>query len=215
MADLLLSGINKYIKKNHVLKDIHLSLDAGQIYGFYGRNGSGKTMLFKVLSGLVIPDSGHVVAFGQELQKDVSFPPEMGILFDRVGLWPQYTGYKCLQLLASIRNVASEQDMQTAMDRVGLDWRDRRTFRQYSLGMKQKLLIAQAIMEKPRLLVLDEPTNSLDEATVNGFRAILNEERQRGALILMASHNKEDIRLLCDDIFLMEEGRCSHAEGGI
>lgn len=199
-------NICKTIRKKIILSDISLRLESGAIYGFVGRNGSGKTMLFRALSGLMTLTSGSVFWDGKELHKDFSVLPCMGIVLENVGLYPELTGMQNLQYFARLSGKAGPEDMRTALVRVGLDPDDKRTYRKYSLGMKQRLAIAQAIMEKPDVILLDEPTNSLDEDGVALIRSLILEEKQRGALILLASHNKEDIGLLADRLFRIEMG---------
>ena len=199
-------NICKTIRKKIILSDISLRLESGAIYGFVGRNGSGKTMLFRALSGLMTLTSGSVFWDGKELHKDFSVLPRLGIVLENVGLYPELTGMQNLQYFARLSGKAGPEDMRTALVRVGLDPDDKRTYRKYSLGMKQRLAIAQAIMEKPDVILLDEPTNSLDEDGVALIRSLILEEKQRGALILLASHNKEDIGLLADRLFRIEMG---------
>ena len=199
-------NICKTIRKKIILSDISLRLESGAIYGFVGRNGSGKTMLFRALSGLMTLTSGSVFWDGKELHKDFSVRPSMGIVLENVGLYPELTGMQNLQYFARLSGKAGPEDMRTALVRVGLDPDDKRTYRKYSLGMKQRLAIAQAIMEKTDVILLDEPTNSLDEDGVALTRSLILEEKQRGALILLASHNKEDIGLLADRLFRIEMG---------
>ena len=206
MSILKLTNVNKIIKKRTILSEINLSLTKGNIYGLYGRNGSGKTMLIRTIAGLILPTSGEIEVFGKVLGRDISFPESMGITIENVGFWPKYTGFECLQLIASIKKKANNQQIATALDRVGLDPYDKRRFNQYSLGMKQKLAIAQAIMEQPDLIMLDEPTNSLDEESIKNIRQLLLEETERNALIIIASHNKEDLKVLADKTYQLTDG---------
>ncbi len=205
--ELLAEKLNKTIKGNVILKDVDLSLEKGTVYGFVGRNGSGKTMLFRALSGLMRVDSGRVVYQGKELHKDMSTLPGLGMVLENAGLYPEFTGRKNLQLLAKLNNKIGDAEIVESIEKVGLDPYDKRTFRKYSLGMKQRIVIAQAIMEKPDVIMLDEPTNALDEKGIEEIRKIIVEERERGALILLASHNKEDISLLADKVFYLHEGK--------
>lgn len=213
MEGIALANVNKTIRQNRVLIDVSLELHPGKIYGLYGRNASGKTMLFRAMAGLIAIDSGSITAFGERVGVDVSFPSSMGIIIENVGLWKQLTGMENLRLLAGIRRQTGEEEMAEAMRRVGLDPADKRRYGAYSLGMRQKLAIAQAIMERPRLLILDEPTNSLDEASVEQVFGVLREERARGAVCILASHQKEDLARLCDELYYMDAGRCRKAEG--
>lgn len=205
MSVLLLHATKK-IKGITVLSDVNLEMDAGKIYGLWGRNGSGKTMLLRLIAGLIRPSHGEVHVFGKRLGVDADFPENIGIIIENVGFWPGYTGMECLRLLASIRKKINESEMRQALSRVGLNPDDKRRYHQYSLGMKQKLAIAQAIMEKPDLILLDEPTNSLDTESVEDVRSVLIEERARGALIVVASHNQEDIELLADETIRIANG---------
>lgn len=199
--------ISKSIKGQMILSDIDLQLESGKIYGFVGRNGSGKTMLFRALSGLMKADTGEISCDNNILHKDISVLPNLGIVLENAGLYPEFTGFKNLQMLSKMRNQISDEEIRKAIERVGLNPDDKRTFRKYSLGMKQRIVIAQAIMEKPDIIMLDEPTNALDDNGVEEIRKIIMEEKERGALILLASHNKEDIRLLADEIFYMQNGK--------
>ncbi len=204
--ELVVSRVNKKIKGKEILCDINLNLKSGNIYGFVGRNGSGKTMLFRALSGLMHIDSGSISLDGKQLHKDMTVLPNVGIIIENAGLYPEFTGFKNLQILAKLRKKASDNDIRDAIKRVGLDPDDKRTYKKYSLGMKQRIILAQAIMEKPDIIMLDEPTNALDESGVEEIRKMILEEKNRGALILLASHNKEDIETLADKVFHMENG---------
>lgn len=207
MDRIIVRNVTKEIKGALVLDHINLELDRGGIYGFIGVNGSGKTMLFRAICGLIRLTEGEVEVFSKKLREDVIFPESLGVMLESVGFWDEYTGFENLRLLSKIRRVIGDNEIRHAITRVGLNPDDRRTYKKYSLGMKQRLGIAEAIMERPELLVLDEPTNALDEDGVERVRSILREERDRGATILLASHNKEDIAVLCDRIFKMAEGR--------
>lgn len=205
-------NVHKAIKKKPILQNITIDLYSGSVYGFVGRNGSGKTMLFRALSGLMGIDSGTIGLDDKVLHKDFSVLPRLGIVLENAGLYPEYTGYKNLELLAKLNGVADKRAVESAILRVGLDPADKRSYRKYSLGMKQRIAIAQAIMEKPDIIMLDEPTNSLDESGVNCIRDIVKEEKKRGALVLLASHSKEDIQLLSDHILHMENGLLSEVK---
>jgi len=212
MRAIEIRNLTKIIKGKVILDNINLELEEGKIYGFYGRNGSGKTMLFKAICGLIKPTSGEVIVFGKKIGKDISFPESVGVIIENVDLWEDLTGFQNLRLLASIKNIVTNDEIKNAIRRVGLDPEDKRPYKKYSLGMKQRLKIAQAIMEKPKLIVLDEPTNSLDEDGVKLVRQILLDEKERGATILLASHIKEDINLLCDCKFKVDSGKVYYSE---
>ncbi len=203
---LTANHLAKTIKGKTILSDICLTLESGVVYGFVGRNGSGKTMLFRALSGLMKPDAGEVRYGEQVLHRDFSVLPGLGMVLENVGLYPELTGYKNLELLSRINKKIGEEEIREAIRRVGLDPADKRPYRKYSLGMKQRIVIAQAIMEKPEVLMLDEPTNSLDEGGVEEIRKIVKQEKERGAIVLLSSHNREDISLLADEVYQMEGG---------
>lgn len=208
MKTLKINNLNKIIKGNTILKDINLELISGKIYGFVGRNGSGKTMLFRAIAGLIKPDEGSIEYNEKILHKHMDVIPNLGVLIENVGLYQEFTGRKNLKFLADINNKINSMEIDAAINRVGLDCNDKRPVRKYSLGMKQRIVLAQAIMEKPDVLLLDEPTNALDKDGVLLIREIIKEERERGALILISSHNHEDIENLCDFVFYMEGGEC-------
>ena len=208
---IVLRNVTKQIKGKTVLQHVDLELDAGGVYGFFGRNGSGKTMLLRAAAGL-IKVRGKIIVFGKDLSKEAAFPDRLGLLIEKTELWPQYSAMENLELLAQIRNEIGDEEMRTALERVGLDPEDKRPIRTYSMGMKQKLALAQAIMESPRLLLLDEPTNGLDDDAVELFRRIIREEHERGCTILIATHQKEDIAGLCSRSFRMSEGTCREVD---
>jgi ABC-2 type transport system ATP-binding protein len=199
--------VSKEIKNQPILKDINLRLHKGAIYGFRGKNGSGKTMLFRALCGLILPTEGEVMVDGLKLGKDVSFPPSVGVLIEYPGFLAGYTGFKNLKMLASLTNTITDDRIKEAIRQVGLDPEDKRKYRKYSLGMKQRLGLAQAIMEKPDLIILDEPTNALDTDGIEEFKKLLLELKKENKCILIASHDKEDLEYLSDEIFLMENGK--------
>lgn len=203
---LIAENIIKNIKGKQILKGINLEMHSGAVYGFCGRNGSGKTMLFRALSGLMRVDSGKIFWKGQELHKDFSVLPSLGIVLEHAGLYPHMTGLENLSYLASFKGLIGEEEMCEALRRVGLEPNDKRSYGKYSMGMKQRLAIAQAVMERPEVIMLDEPTNGLDETGVQEIRTLISQERERGALILLASHNKEDMDMLADHIYRISGG---------
>lgn len=204
---LTVENLCKKIKDRVILDNINLNLESGNVYGFVGRNGSGKTMLFRAVSGLINIDSGKVMLDEKELHKDMQVLPDMGIILENAGLYSEFTGRKNLQILADIRKKITPEEVDKAIERVGLDPNDKRTYRKYSLGMKQRIILAQAIMEHPSILFLDEPTNALDEDGEKKIRNIVAEEKERGSIVLLASHNKEDIEMLADKVYYMVDGR--------
>ena len=204
---IIAENIVKTIKKRTILDNICLNLESGNIYGFVGRNGCGKTMLFRALSGLMHIDSGRITIDGKVLHKDINVPPSIGLIIENAGLYNEFSGFKNLKLLADINIKISDTEITKAISDVGLDPNDKRPVRKYSLGMKQRLIIAQAIMESPDIIMLDEPTNALDERGVKLIRDIILREKERGALVLIASHNKEDIEILADRVYYMDGGK--------
>ena len=204
--ELIVTNISKKIKRNVILSNISLHLKSGNIYGFVGPNGSGKTKLFRALSGLMKVDSGEVRLDKKVLKKDIDILPNLGIILENAGLYPEFTGMENLEMLAKVNKKVQREEIENTIRRVGLNPADKRLYRKYSLGMKQRIVIAQAIMEQPDILMLDEPTNALDENGIDKIRHIILEEKERGALILIASHNKEDITLLADQVFYINNG---------
>jgi ABC-2 type transport system ATP-binding protein len=190
-----------------ILNGISLSIEEGSITWIIGPNGCGKTMLLRAISGLIQPDKGSVTVFGKRLSALHRFPDSVGIVLEHPALWDNLTGMETLKALAAIRKIADVHDCEKALERVGLDPKDRRTVRKYSLGMKQKLCIAQAIMERPRLLLLDEPLNALDKEAVKAMSALLREEKERGATIVISSHIENRLDGLCDATVAINEGR--------
>ena len=205
--EIIVKSATKYIKKALILDDVNIQLTGGKIYGLKGPNGSGKTMLMRLLSGLIRPTSGEVWIDGKKLGKDMDFPESVGLLIENPAFLPNYTGYENLELLAQIRGkIGAEQICQSLLE-VGLDPHDPRKYRKYSLGMKQRLGIAAAIMEKPDLLIVDEPTNALDDSGVEQICTILRRERERGALVVIACHDSLLLQTLSDEIYKIYEGK--------
>ena len=203
---LTATDVTKVIKGKTVLSHINLSLNSGYVYEFIGPNASGKTMLFRALSGLMSVTAGVVSLDGKILKKDFPVLPNLGILLENVLLYPELTGYENLEYLARFNHKVDKTGIIDALRRVGLEPTDKRKYGKYSLGMKQRLAIAQAVMERPDILMLDEPTNALDQDSVKLIRGLIKSEKDRGAIVLLASHNKEDIQLLCDHTFTMDSG---------
>lgn len=211
MKDIIeVRGLSLTIGKTAILNDVTVSLEAGKIHGLIGRNGSGKTMLMKCICGFIRPTRGEVVVDGKRVGKDVDFPENMGIIIETPGFIPYYSGYKNLKLLAGLRNKIGREEIIQAMERTGLDPKLKRHVKKYSLGMRQRLGLAQAIMEDPDILILDEPMNGLDKDGVEDMRRYLIDLREQGKTILIASHSSEDISVLCDSVYEMEKGILQH-----
>lgn len=196
----------KSFKSAEVLKNINLTLESGKVIGLKGKNGSGKTMLMRAISGLILPTSGKVYINDKELGRHISFPPSIGILIENPSFISNYTGFKNLKILASIQNRISDDEIRDAIRKVGLDPDDKRTFKKYSLGMKQRLGIAAAIMERPDIVILDEPINALDEAGAGLIKGLLDELKANGSLIIIACHDTEELNYLSDEIYEIYDG---------
>ncbi len=204
---LELKDVSKRIGKSDILKNVNLSMEKGHIYGLWGKNGCGKTMLMRLISGLVFLSDGEILIDGESLGKDISFPRSIGALIDSPGFIPGYSGFKNLKVLASIQNKVSDEEIEDVMQRLGLNPKDKKKVKKYSLGMRQKLGITAALMEKASLILLDEPTNALDEHSTEILKELLFEHKKRGALIIISCHIREDLEFLSDEIFCMQEGR--------
>lgn len=203
---LVIRNISKKIKRHTVLKNIDLTFEEGHVYGLVGQNGSGKTMLLRAIAGLIRVQQGTIEYKNQTLGKDFDFLPSLGIIIEHENLEPSISGFDNLKLLSSIKKVASEEDICTALTKIGLDPEDKRAIKKYSLGMKQKLIIAQAIFENPEVLLLDEPTNGLDDDAIQRFYKIIKELKADGKIVILASHNRKDIDELCDSIITISGG---------
>ena len=206
MAMISVENVSLTIGTAQILRDISVSFEEGQIHGIIGRNGSGKTMLMKCICGFIRPTAGRIIVDGNQVGRDVDFPPDLGLLIETPGFVPYYSGLKNLELLAAINRRASKERLNDCMGQLGLADAKNKRVSKYSMGMRQRLGIAQAIMEDPKLLILDEPLNGLDEQGVEDIRALLLELRNQGKTILLSSHNREDIDLLCDSVCKMEGG---------
>lgn len=207
MREIVIENYTKKIKKNLILDNINYKFTGNKIYGLYGRNGSGKTMLLRAISGLIMPTEGSVKIDGKTIGQDIDFPEDLGIIIEHTDLLPQYDAKINLKILSKIRGVASEEDIVKAIEHVGLDPNDKRKVGEYSLGMKQKISIAQAVFENQKILLLDEPTNALDDVSVKNIRDMLLAYKDEQTIIIIASHNKEDLEVLCDVVIRMENGR--------
>jgi ABC-2 type transport system ATP-binding protein len=206
MSTIKMVNYSKVIKKKLILNNITYTFESGNIYGLFGRNGSGKTMILRAIAGLIFPSSGYVEIDGKILHKDIDFPPSIGVIIENTELLPQYSGFENLKILGEINKKVSEKDILKTLDEVGLSKQANLKVKEYSLGMKQKLSIAQAIFEKPRILLLDEPTNALDEDSILTVRNILLNLKKQGCTILIASHHKEDLNILADQTLKIVEG---------
>lgn len=202
-----LQNVTKRIKENTVLDNVSYTFKSGFVYGLYWQNGSGKTMLLRAISGLINLDSGSIFIDGEKLHDKIEFPPETGIVIENMELLPECSAKRNLQMLAKIKNIADEKDIIFSLERVGLDPDSDKKVKKFSLGMKQRLNIAQAIFENQKIILLDEPTNALDEDAVQLIYKIIREEKSRGATIIVATHHKEDLKEVCDVILKIAEGK--------
>lgn len=207
MSEIIIENLSKTIKNNKILDNVNLTFESGHVYGLVGRNGSGKTMLLRAICGLIFPDSGKVIIDGKQLHKDISFPESCGIIIENTDLLPNFSAFDNLKMLSEIKNTANDNMIKSAIKSVELDPDSKKKVKTFSLGMKQRLSIAQALFEDPDILLLDEPTNALDEDGVNDVRRILLEQKKKNKLIIIASHNKEDISLLSDTVISVSNGR--------
>ena len=207
-----IDNATKRLKKATVIDGVSLEFESGKVYGLCGYNGCGKTMLMRMIAGLIKPTTGSVSVDGKRLGEDIDFPESIGLLIESPAFLDSYTALDNLKLIASIKRVVSEEEIRHSLERVQLDPDDIRKFKKFSLGMKQRLGIAAAIMEKPDLLLLDEPTNALDVDGVELAAGIIREEKARGALIILACHDREFLRSAADVVIQIEGGKITGTE---
>lgn len=205
--EIIIKNVSRAIKNMVVLNDISLKMSSGKIYGIQGVNGSGKTMLMRAVSGLIRIDEGEIIINDKTLGKDMEFPESIGILIEKPGLIDNYSGMQNLKLLAGIRKKTTDEELRNILTRLNLNPDDKRKVKKYSLGMKQKLGIAQAFIDNPDILVLDEPFNALDGKSVEILKGMLKEYLNGDRIIILSCHSSEIISEMCDEIFYMEEGR--------
>lgn len=205
--EIIIKDFTKKLSHNLVLDHINLELKSGKIYGFVGKNGSGKTMLMRAICGLILPTFGYVEIDGKIVGKNMSFPESVGVLIENPGFIPAYSGFKNLKILAQIKNKISNDEIVKTLENVGLDPNDKKSFRKYSLGMKQKLGIAAAIMENPELLILDEPFNGLDEDSVDNVRNLILESKNKNNIVILSCHDSQEIEKMCDEIVEIKTGK--------
>lgn len=199
--------VTKVINKAKVLDDISMELKSGMIVGLKGENGSGKTMLLRMIAGLIFSTDGQVIVNEQVLGKDIEFPPSVGVLIENPAFLDNYTGYQNLKILADIEGGINREQIEKTIERVGLKSNETKKYKKYSLGMKQRLGIAGAIINKPDLLLLDEPTNALDDSGVKLLEKIIEEEKNRGALVIIASHDEKVLEKMADIIYVVQNGK--------
>lgn len=207
MPYIEIEHVTKKFKEDTVLYDIDVSMEQGKVYGFAGNNGSGKTVLMKCICGFLPVTEGSIRVNGKVIGKEVDFPESLGVIIETPGFLTNLTGLRNLQILAGLRGRIAKKDIENAIRKAGLDPALKKAVSKYSLGMRQRLGIAQAIMEDPEFLILDEPFNGLDKHGVADIRSLLLDLKKQGKTIILASHNSEDIRILCDKVYEMDGGR--------
>ena len=210
--DIKLENVTKNIKGSIVLNNISMDIKPNVITGLSGINGSGKTMLMRTISGLILPSHGKVIIDEKTLGKDMQFPDSIGVLIENPSFLDTYSSFENLKFIAEIRCRIDDEQILSTIKRVGLNPKDKKKYKKYSLGMKQRLGIAAAIMEQPQLILLDEPTNALDSDGVEMIKAIVKEEKRRGANIIISCHDKTVLRELSDEIFYLQEGKITDYE---
>lgn len=202
-----IANVTKKFGENKVLDDVNLIFEPGKIYGIQGKNGSGKTMLMRAISGLLSLTEGEVEVFGEVIGKDRDFPKSAGILIEHPGLLPEISGFENLKTVMSINKIVSDEEIKKAMSNFDLDPNSNLKVKKYSLGMKQKVGILMAILERPQVVILDEPTNGLDEASVEKFKDMILNLKDDSRVIIVASHDREGLEEISDEIIKMELGR--------
>lgn len=203
---IFVENVTKAFGNQEVLKNVCVKFEMGKVYGIVGRNGSGKTVLLKCICGLLYPSTGMVTVDGKVVGKEVDYPENIGFIIESPGFLPRYSGLKNLKYLASIRGKIKEDEIRKYIELVGLNPDDKKHVGNYSLGMRQRLGIAQALMENPDILILDEPMNALDNNGVEDMRKVLLEMKEKGKLIIIASHVRDDIDILCDEVYGIDAG---------
>lgn len=201
-----LKKVNKSFKNNKVINDVSVTFESGHIYGFYGRNGSGKSVLQKIISGLYVPDSGSVLIDGVDINKSNIYPQNMRILIEKPAFFPDMSGFDNLKLLADINKIIDNKRIIEILELVNLKDEMNKKYSKYSLGMKQKLGVAQAIMEDTDIIILDEPFNGIEQATVDKLTEYLLKKKKEGKLIIVSTHIKEDLTKLSDKIYMFDNG---------
>ncbi len=205
-------NVTKKFKDNVILENVNLDFESGKIYGLIGRNGSGKSIFLKILCGFYEPSNGQILYNGEDIIKEEKYPPSTRALIEKPNFIPDLTGKQNLLLLASIQNIIGEKEIDESMKILGLIPNDNKKYYKYSLGMKQKLGIAQVLMENPNVIILDEPFNGLDDDSVITLRKILLKEKKKGKIIILATHIKEDIEQLCDIVYKINDGKITSVD---
>lgn len=207
MTEIKIENLVKTIKGNKVIDNITLTLTSPKIVGFKGINGSGKTMLMRLICGLIKPTDGKITINGKVLHKDISFPKSIGVLIENPAFLDGYSGFENLKMLASIKNIVKDYQIKDIIRAVGLNPDDKKHYKKYSLGMKQRLGIACALMESPDIIVLDEPTNALDSDGITTVKELIVQKREEGALVIISCHDIDILKELSEEIYVLEQGK--------
>lgn len=207
MTEIKIENLVKTIKGNRVIDNISLTLTSPKIVGFKGINGSGKTMLMRLICGLIKPTEGKITINGKVLHKDISFPESVGILIENPAFLDGYSGFENLKMLASIKNIVKDYQIKDIIKAVGLNPDDKKHYKKYSLGMKQRLGIACALMESPDIIILDEPTNALDSDGITTVKELIVQKREEGALVIISCHDIDILKELSEEIYVLEQGK--------
>ncbi len=215
MPVVKIDNVTKIIHKNTVIDGISAELEGPAIIGFKGINGSGKTMLMRLICGLIRPTEGEISIDGKILNKDIAFPESVGILIENPSFLDTYSGLENLKMLASIKSKVTEEEIRAVMSSVGLNPGDKKKYKKYSLGMKQRLGIAAAVMENPEIVILDEPTNALDSNGIQMVKQLIQKQRDNGALVIISCHDLDILKELSEEIYVLERGKIvEHFEVG-
>ncbi len=212
MSEIIIENLSKTIKNNKILDNVNLTFESGHVYGLVGRNGSGKTMLLRAICGLIFPDSGKVIIDGKQLHKDISFPESCGIIIENTDLLPNFSAFDNLKMLSEIKNTANDNMIKSAIKSVGLDPDSKKKVKTFSLGMKQRLGVAAAIMGKPEIIMLDEPINAIDGEGVEQMRQLILSLKDPGRIIIVACHDKEEMELLADKVVYLRDGKVASVD---
>ncbi|MDY5577957.1 MAG: ATP-binding cassette domain-containing protein [Lachnospiraceae bacterium] len=207
MTKIEIKNVTKKFRNHTVIDNVSLEMRSGTVTGLRGINGSGKTMLMRLICGLILPTEGEILINGKVLGKDMDFPESLGFLIENPAFLESYSGFDNLKMLANVKRCISDQEIMDVISRVGLDPTDKKKYKKYSLGMKQRLGIAGAIMEKPDIVLLDEPTNALDTKGIDMLKKIVSSEKERGALVVLTCHDTAILEEMADEIHFMEDGR--------
>lgn len=207
MSYVVVHQLTKQLANTNVLQDVNLTAEKNQVVGLVGENGSGKTMLLRAIAGLILPSSGYVLVDGKKIGKDIEFPLDMGILIEEPALLKSYSAYDNLAMLQSITKKVDPAEIARQLDRVGLSDAQTKKVRAFSLGMKQRLGIAEALLDSPKLILLDEPTNALDEEGTSTLANLIKQEKESGSCIIIASHDREFMQEVCDVSYNMRAGK--------